>query len=330
MNIKVPYELIKKGSDVVICGAGEIGQELFWELRSSGYCNLVGIIDDGFNDYDKPPFYKLSSVGMLSFDTVIIASKNHKAIQTLFDKLIECGIAKEKIILGYDFEYSKVSKWIAPNSFCENYEFYNELFGLCKGSESNFAGNSIYQGFDDLGIEGRRNTEERIEAYEIRRLLKRDNSVLDIGCNCGCVDLQIAPYVNYITGIDIDLQMHEMAEKLKKHLKVNNADFICGNFFEEIRSKYDVVCCFAVHKPIIEVGGASENLFIEKVDDLLIDDGLFFFESHPYTATDSLFLKLLDGFIAKGYKQILYKHHYGKKSGNVNRDFTVLQKMRLL
>ena len=53
----------------------------------------------------------------------------------------------------------------------------------------------LYQSYDELNVEGQRNTERRIIEYELKKHLQETDSVLDIGCNCGFIDLQISYFI---------------------------------------------------------------------------------------------------------------------------------------
>ena len=330
MSVRFPYEKINKGDKVLIYGAGELGQSMLWELRDNRYCSLAGITDKRFSADCKHPFYQPEEIPRITFDKVVIASLRESLVMQIKGELERLEVGKEKIVVCDELKYPAVERYIPQEELAEAYLFYDQLFSICKTSQSAFAGDFIYQSHPGLALSGQRNSEERMNAYDIATYLKRTDCVLDIGCNCGMLDLMIAEYVHHITGVDIDAEMVHMADLTRDYLQIENADFHQRDLFcssESDEDKYDAVCCFAIHQPIINWGEVSPRLFVDTISKHLKSNGILFFESHVNMPDDrdGLFEELLQLFQESGYEMLMLKRHYGKKTGNVNRDITILR-----
>lgn len=96
-----PYTRIKKNSNVIIYGAGDVGQAYFIQAMQSGYCEIVACADKNVDSSDiiTCRFIKPEMIADISFDHVIIAISSEYISCQIFEYLIKCGIPKEKIVL---------------------------------------------------------------------------------------------------------------------------------------------------------------------------------------------------------------------------------------
>ena len=86
-----------------------------------------------------------------------------------------------------------------------------------------------YQGYDRIKWSGLRKTEKRAENYSLKKYLKRDFQVLDIGCNTGFISLETAGFVRSVDGLDINPYLIKIAQDVAKFLGITNTCFfICG------------------------------------------------------------------------------------------------------
>lgn len=326
MMIRFPYEKINLHERIIIYGAGGLGQNLFWQIRSGHYCTIVGIVDRQFGDDVKPPFYPVKKINSLSYDKIIIASASATICSEIKKDLEKLGIPIDKIIADYPFDDIGFPALPTAIEFVQQYDFFKGLIDICNSSKSEFAGNFVYQSYPALGIEGKRDTTERMQAYQMENYLTKEDTLLDIGCNCGFFDISVAPLVKNIKGVDVDDGLIGMAEYVRKKLGIHNASFHCRDVFQNpLNEKFDAVCIFAVHLPILMHSDMSEADFIFKVLDLLKDNGTLFFESHSYLPKqdDTLYRKLDTILRDSGMSLIAYKRHYGKTAGNCNRDISI-------
>lgn len=80
-----------------------------------------------------------------------------------------------------------------------------------------------YQALGVLGVYGERSTEERFEAYGLRDLIRPEDRVLDVGCNCGFIAL----YTSFRTGcrvdgVDINPYMIQIGNHCAEYLRISD------------------------------------------------------------------------------------------------------------
>jgi len=159
----------------------------------------------------------------------------------------------------------------------------------------------FYQGFDEIKIDGCRNTEKRFERYDIKKYLSKEKSVLDIGSNCGFVVLYLSRFVRNILGVEINPYFVNIANDVKGFLEIKNADFVCSKFENlESKEKFDIICSFANDSTIDDNTDFNFEQYIKKILRLLDQNGILIFESQA-----------LDAFVPGGFdekREILNKY----------------------
>jgi len=98
--ILFPFQEVKKGSKIIIYGAGDVGQAFYWELFYSGYAEVVGWIDKSWENVshiEKPKMY-FSQLHTVEFDYVVIAINSQEVVKTVCDLLQKAGVPKSKIV----------------------------------------------------------------------------------------------------------------------------------------------------------------------------------------------------------------------------------------
>ena len=142
-----------------------------------------------------------------------------------------------------------------------------------------------YQGFEKIQLSGCRNTEKRFEEYNINKYLEENKVVLDIGSNCGFVDLFLSKFVKTVIGVEINPFLINIANDVKEFLEISNVKFVCSKFEDfEHGENFDIICSFANDSTID--GNTSFNFkeYVKKIYNLLNQDGLVFFESQALDA----------------------------------------------
>ena len=95
-----PYSSIEKNSQVVLYGAGRVGQDYYQQIVKSGYCRLVLWLDKRFETGGR----ELSIHGwreelsQISFHKIIIALLKKEEAESAMKMLNEWGIPEEKIL----------------------------------------------------------------------------------------------------------------------------------------------------------------------------------------------------------------------------------------
>lgn len=313
-----PYYLCKKNSKVILYGAGNCGLEFYIQLKMSKYCDVVAWVDIKFAETVNKPFDLVKNIDNYNYDYIVIAIENFQTAMKVKQMLIADGVPTNKII--WSAQYIVTTAFFPENKdeLYDSFNFYYELFETYMRSGIEYGANQYYQSFEELKLKGARNTEYRIQEYEIEKYFDRRMDVLNIGCNTGFLDMQISHFVHHITGVDINEGVLKVAQKVADYLGISNVSFIHKNIFVEgINDKYDAIMLLAVHG-VIE----DDNKLLEILNSLK-DNGLFVFESHEVPGDDMRYYRRLrlieeNGFVVKLFKVI--------NDNGVNRIYSVLQK----
>ncbi|SEH26257.1 glycosyltransferase family 9 protein [Selenomonas sp. KH1T6] len=95
-----PYEKIPKGSDIVIYGAGDMGQEYLKQMMITHYCNVLFFIDRNYEKYSqmKIPTYSPYRIKEAKFDYIVIAMKTSVYLMDVVKFLKSQGVSESKVI----------------------------------------------------------------------------------------------------------------------------------------------------------------------------------------------------------------------------------------
>ncbi len=183
----------------------------------------------------------------------------------------------------------------------------------------------FYQSFPMLGIDGVRPTDIRIEQYGIRDILNANMDVLDIGCNIGFMDMEIATLVRSVTGIELNRDISRLSKNIARKLNIYNATFFNGDFKEwesMSRRKYDLIFSFANYRWI----GLGPEEYAAKISSLIKHGGYVFFEGHDimtFTDENKEYGRYISAFINIGFRSV--KNEYIMDDGVTKRMWTLLQ-----
>lgn len=95
-----PYELVKANSQIVIYGAGKVGQAYMRNLMKTNYAKIVAWVDKAYDkflnlrDRVQPPCI----LSKIKFDYIVIAIESGQIAQKIEQDLISIGVPKDKII----------------------------------------------------------------------------------------------------------------------------------------------------------------------------------------------------------------------------------------
>ena len=168
----------------------------------------------------------------------------------------------------------------------------------------------FYQGLDEIKITGSRSSEKRFEEYEILEYLSKDKTVLDIGSNCGFFSIYVSKFVDRIFGVEINPYLVAISNDVKDYLNIKNANFVNSSFEEfQFDKKFDMIFSFANDSTIDGNTKFNFSEYIEKIKNLLKEDGLLIFESQ---AIDSVVTEQLD-----------------KKIDHLKKDFIILKRKKV-
>lgn len=101
-----PFGIIPKDSDVCIYGIGYTGMHFVNQILASGYCNIVGIVDQRYEEIKKFKGVKVMGITQISehkFDYIIIAGRIKDNIVDIANNLRKLGIPEQKIVSEIKF-----------------------------------------------------------------------------------------------------------------------------------------------------------------------------------------------------------------------------------
>ena len=185
----------------------------------------------------------------------------------------------------------------------------------------------FYQGLDEIKITGSWSSEKRFEEYEILEYLSKDKTVLDIGSNCGFFSIYVSKFVDRIFGVEINPYLVAISNDVKDYLNIKNANFVNSSFEEfQFDKKFDMIFSFANDSTIDGNTKFNFSEYIEKIKNLLKEDGLLIFESQ---AIDSVVTEQLDkkiDYLKKDFIILKRKKVSSEYPKNVPfRDFLILK-----
>lgn len=321
MNYMFPYNLVEKDSRIILYGEGKVGKEFYLQLHYNQYCVVEAWVDKAFDIFGvNRPFDKVNNIINYDYDYVVIALADTNQAESVREELVKKGIVEEKIIWS---RFYSITADIFPDNrelYLKNWDFYLKIVDDYLNTTQWFGGSAWYQGSPEIGIKGARKNAERIARYNINRFIDGNSEVLDIGCNCGFFDIELARWVKSILGIDVEKRYIELANRVKGFQNIENVSFIKGNFFD-IHEQFDAVFSLGVHNYIFE-GGTSKEGYVKKVVGLTKEKGYVFFESHGLDSDGNQFVEICRLYEKNGMKSV-YTTHSGEDG---NRKMVVFQK----
>jgi len=176
--------------------------------------------------------------------------------------IIKLRILDSKFLFGLIFPFYKLRRikkndWQNRISNEEN-NFYNKLLNLITLSKRlpNFSSRDYPAGYQDLTVVdkrliGKRDVNKRLSVFDYDFTGK---NVLDLGCNNGAVLLELSKTINCGTGLDLDFNSINIANRIKNYLGFNNITFYTFDLAKNepeyildlIDEKLDLIICFSI------------------------------------------------------------------------------------
>lgn len=107
-----PFEQIKKGSRVIIYGAGFLGQQYIQQIELTKYCEIVAIVDKNYSEYlgkvEKvcPP----SDIPKYDYDYIVISMRTKNNLSEIYRVLEDIKVDNKKIVYLGERDNSIVNK----------------------------------------------------------------------------------------------------------------------------------------------------------------------------------------------------------------------------
>jgi glycosyltransferase involved in cell wall biosynthesis len=95
-----PFNDIESGKNLVLYGGGTFGQHMYKKIINRKDYNIVAWIDEKHKHYSKLnlPVSKIDKIKNTNYDVILVALMDEDNSNVACAKLVECGVAKEKII----------------------------------------------------------------------------------------------------------------------------------------------------------------------------------------------------------------------------------------
>ena len=152
------------------------------------------------------------------------------------------------------------------------------LYGKIKKEYGNFYTSLLRKGKLPLGTTeggfwGYSIDDEVFEAFK-KIGLQNYKSFIDLGSGDGKVVLIASLFVKNAVGIEIDKDLVGVSNNIKNKLKINNAEFILGDFFDFDLSKFDAIYSYPDNK-INQI----ENKLLKEMKGILVHYGNYYYPS---------------------------------------------------
>jgi glycosyltransferase involved in cell wall biosynthesis len=95
-----PFDKIKPGDNLIICGGGTFGQHLYKKINTYKTHNILSWIDEWYEYYSKLnlPIVGFDNIKSFDYDYILIALIDEDISNETFLKLVEHGVDEKKII----------------------------------------------------------------------------------------------------------------------------------------------------------------------------------------------------------------------------------------
>lgn len=195
-----------------------------------------------------------------------------------------------------------------------------------KNAPQDFGRGQLYQAHEDWGIPGQRPTLERIRNYQLRSAISKESKILDIGCNIGLFGAELSPYIQSYIGIDINKELIDIANLIKKTRKITNCEYKTCDFLNfsqnQKEATFDLVLSFAVHVWI----GLPPQDYANLLYKIVTPEGHLLLESNSLHSNDKYFFENVKYFEKSGF--IIINQGIIKDDGIIERGFYLLKKTK--
>lgn len=103
-----PYSAINKNENIVLYGAGKVGEAYYFQILKNHYCNIVAWADKLGNNKKSNIIYP-DKILEFSYSKIVVAVNNREMAREIIDELVILGIEKNRIV------------WSKPQEILFNY-----------------------------------------------------------------------------------------------------------------------------------------------------------------------------------------------------------------
>ena len=97
---RFPYEKVKRGSKIILYGAGCAGKDLYQQAVRDNYCIVVKWVDKKlkYSKYFNRVISPVEDLEAEKYDQILIAISDNNVVQSVRDMLEELHIDSKKIV----------------------------------------------------------------------------------------------------------------------------------------------------------------------------------------------------------------------------------------
>lgn len=117
-----PFNLIEKGSRVVLYGAGNVGQDFYSELSTIGYCKVVNWFDKNYEWYkllglpvENPELIGTDILKNEDYDYMVISVREERSAKAIEKYLIQKGVDEKKLVWTEKYFVENAAEYDASN-----------------------------------------------------------------------------------------------------------------------------------------------------------------------------------------------------------------------
>ena len=110
-----PFQDVKRGSHIVLYGAGTYGQRLYQYLKESKFCYVVAWVDRNYIELQKMGLCVQDPLALshMDYDEIIVANISASSRNEIYQELIK-KFPKEKVQI---FKEELISSWETTKAF---------------------------------------------------------------------------------------------------------------------------------------------------------------------------------------------------------------------
>lgn len=92
-----PYSEVYRNENIVLYGAGKVGEMYYSQISKNHYCNIIAWADKTGNSKKNNIIYP-EQIPSLDYSKIVVAVNDKKIVEEIIDELTMLGIEKEKIL----------------------------------------------------------------------------------------------------------------------------------------------------------------------------------------------------------------------------------------
>lgn len=156
-----PFDKVNKGENIIIYGAGHMGQCYLEQIRKLQYCNIISVVDKDYKKYQQLNCEVISPEDIRNnyYDKIVIAIKNRNAVKEVYEYLLDkCSVDENRIVKSdiktFELKYMKKNTAVYRGGAAYNEEGVSIAMYLPGGMGDSIIGKRFLKALIDEVDEG--------------------------------------------------------------------------------------------------------------------------------------------------------------------------------